>query len=178
MIHLTPADYTRQPWKNGKGTTTELWRLERDGQFLVRLSRASVVEDGPFSLFPGIERNLTVLTGAGFRLTGPGLNLRCDPLEPVAFPGDVEVTASETGGRQSDDFNVMTARHLPRPEVVVARNATLPAGGLLAVYALGSCQMNGYHLSQDDLVLTDTAAALAGDSPAIAVRFGGLSVPV
>ena len=177
MIHLTPSDYTRQPWKNGKGMTTELWRLERDGQLLVRLSRASVVEDGPFSLFPGIERNLTVLTGPGFRLTGPGLSLRCDPLVPVAFPGDVEVTASETGGLQSDDFNVMTARHLPRPTVAVAQNARLPAGGLLALYALGPCQMNGHNLAQEDLVLTDAPAVLAGDGPVIAVRFDGLSVP-
>lgn len=177
MIHLTPADYTRQPWKNGKGLTTELWRLERDGQLLVRLSRAAVVEDGPFSLFPGIERNLTVLTGSGFRLTGPGLNLRCDPLVPVAFPGDVEVMASETGGLQSDDFNVMTARHLPRPAVAVAQNTKLPAGGLLALYALGPCRMNGQDLAQEDLVLTDAAAGLAGDWPVIAVRFDGFSVP-
>lgn len=172
--HLTPADYTRQPWKNGKGITTELWRLERDGQLLVRLSRASVIEDGPFSLFPGIERNLTVLSGPGFRLTGPGLNLRCDLLVPVAFPGDVEVMASETGGRQSDDFNVMTARRLPKPSVTVARNEDLPAGGMLALYALGPCRVNGEAMAREDLILTDKAVALAGDGPVLAVRLHGL----
>jgi uncharacterized protein len=109
MIHLTAADYIRQPWKNGRGTTTELWRLERDGQLLVRLSRAAVVEDGPFSVFPGIERNLTVLSGPGFRLTGTEYDFRCEPLVPVAFPGDVALTATETQDMQSDDFNVMTA---------------------------------------------------------------------
>lgn len=174
MIHLTPADYSRQPWKNGKGTTTELWRLERDGQLLVRLSRAAVVEDGPFSLFPGIERNLTVLTGPGFRLTGPGLDLRCDPLVPVAFPGDVEVMASETGGQQSDDFNVMTARHLPKPAVMVAQNDNLPAGGLLALYALGECRANGAAMAREDLILTEGAATLTGDGPVLAVRLCGL----
>ncbi len=172
--HLTPADYTRQPWKNGKGLTTELWRLDRDGQLLVRLSRASVVEDGPFSLFPGIERNLTVLTGPGFRLTGPGLDLRCDPLVPVAFPGDVEVMASETHGRPSDDFNVMTARSLPKPAVTVARNGHLPGGSLLALYALGPCRVNGRDLSREDLVLTEGAVTLAGDGPVLAVRLSGL----
>jgi len=174
MIHLTPADYTRQPWKNGKGMTTELWRLERDGQLLVRLSRAAVVEDGPFSLFPGIARNLTVLTGPGFRLTGPGLNLRCDPLVPVAFPGDVEVMASETGGQQSDDFNVMTARSLPKPAVTVAQNDELPAGGLLALYALGPCRVNRHDMARDDLILTDAAVTLDGDGPALVVRLYGL----
>ena len=174
MIHLHPADYTRQPWKNGRGTTTELWRLERDGQLLVRLSRAAVVEDGPFSLFPGVERNLTVLSGPGFRLTGGGIDLRCEPLVPVAFPGDVEVVASETNGQQSDDFNVMTARSLPKPQVMVAQNDSLPAGGTLALYALGPCLVNGHGVNRDDLFLTEGPARLHGDWPVIAVRLQGL----
>ncbi|KAF0115549.1 MAG: hypothetical protein FD150_966 [Rhodobacteraceae bacterium] len=174
MIHLRPTDYTRQPWKNGRGTTTELWRLERDGQLLVRLSRAAVVEDGPFSLFPGIERNLTVLSGPGFRLTGVGLDLRCKPLVPVAFPGDLQVMASETGGQQSDDFNVMTVRHLPLPEVTLAQHDLLPAGGRLALYALGPCRVNGADVARDDLILTDGTARLGGDWPVIAVRLHGL----
>lgn len=175
--HLTPADYTRQPWKNGRGLTTELWRLERDGQLLVRLSRAAVVEDGPFSVFPGIERNLTVLSGPGFRLTGSGLDLRCDPLVPVAFPGDVALMATETQGMQSDDFNVMTARSLPRPEVLVVQNGTLPTGGLLALYALGPCLVNGRETARDDLILTRDAATLSGDWPVVAVRLLGLPDP-
>jgi environmental stress-induced protein Ves len=174
MIHLTPSDYTRQPWKNGRGITTELWRLERDGQLLVRLSRAAVVEDGPFSLFPGIERNLTVLSGPGFRLTGPGLNLRCDPLVPVAFPGGVEVMASETGGQKSDDFNVMTAKSLPKPSVQVVQNGQLPARGLLALYALGPCRVNGRDLSREDLILAEEAVTLTGNGPVLAVRLHGL----
>ena len=175
MIHLTPADYTRQPWKNGRGITTELWRLERDGQLLVRLSRAAVVEDGPFSLFPGIERNLTVLSGPGFRLTGAGIDLRCAPLVPVAFSGDVEVTASETNGQPSDDFNVMTARNLPRPQVIVAQNDSLSAGGTLALYALGPCLLNGQDVNPEDLILTDGPARLQGHWPVIAVRLTGLA---
>ena len=174
MIHLRPADYTRQPWKNGKGLTTELWRLERDGQLLVRLSRASVVEDGPFSLFPGIERSLTVLTGPGFRLTGPGLNLRCDPLVPVAFPGDVAVAASETNGQPSDDFNVMTARRLPLPQVSVVQDGGLDGAGPLALYALGPCRVDGEPVAPGELVLTDGPASLTGDGPVIAVRYSGV----
>jgi environmental stress-induced protein Ves len=177
MIHLTPADYIRQPWKNGRGTTTELWRLERDGQLLARLSRAAVVEDGPFSLFPGIERNLTVLSGPGFRLTGGGLDFRCEPLVPAAFPGDVALHATETEGMQSDDFNVMTARDLPRPQVIVAQNDRLAKGGKLALYALGPCKANYISLARDDLLLIDEAVTLKGDWPVIAVRFKGLPTP-
>lgn len=174
MIHLTPADYTCQPWKNGRGTTTELWRLERDDKLLVRLSRAAVVEDGPFSLFPGVERNLTVLSGPGFRLTGPGWTLRCDPLVPVAFPGDVEIMATETNSQQSDDFNVMTDRVLPKPQVFLAQNDDLPADGTLALYALGPCHVNGQGVNREDLILTGGPARLQGDWPVIAVRLHGL----
>jgi environmental stress-induced protein Ves len=174
MIHLTAADHIRQPWKNGRGTTTELWRMERDGQLLVRLSRAAVVEDGPFSVFPGIERNLTVLSGPGFRLTGGGLDFRCEPLVPVAFPGDMALMASETLAMQSDDFNVMTARTLPHPKVLVAQNDHLVAGGLLALYALGPCQANGISLARDDLLMTAEDMRLEGDWPVIAVLLRGL----
>jgi environmental stress-induced protein Ves len=174
MQHLTPADYTRQPWKNGLGTTTELWRLERNGKLLVRISQAAVVEDGPFSIFPGIERNLTVISGPGFRLTGDGIDLRCGLLKPVAFPGDVAVTATETGGRPSDDFNVMTACDLPLPDVTLARNETLAAGGLLALFALGPCTANACNMAQHDLVLTKGPVTLTGDAPVIAARLFGI----
>lgn len=175
MQHLTPADYTIQPWKNGKGRTVEMWRRDKNGQILIRLSRATVTEDGPFSIFPGIARNLTVLSGPGFRLIGEGLNLRCDPLVPVAFPGDLPVMASETEGQQSDDFNVMTAADLPRPQVRVVQNDALAAGGLLALYALGPVTVNGRPVARDDLILTRNAATLSGDWPMIAVRFSDVA---
>ena len=177
MIHLTSADYTRQPWKNGRGVTIEMWRVEANGQLLARLSRASVVEDGPFSVFPGIERNLTVLSGPGFRLTGAGLDVRCEPLVPVAFPGDAALRATDTNGQQSDDFNVMTARVLPLPEVFLAQDCFLAEGGLLAVYALGPVVANGNKLVSEDLLLTNGPAHLAGDWPVLVVRFQGLTDP-
>ncbi len=170
MIRLTAADYTEQPWKNGKGSTTELWRMERDGALLIRLSRAVVAEDGPFSLFPGIERNLTVLTGPGFRLAGAGLDLACAPLMPVAFPGDVAVVASGTAQGASVDFNVMTARALARPEVRVTEAAAFAAGGLLALYALGPVTVNGQPLDPEDLILTEGAAVVAGSGRVLAIR--------
>jgi uncharacterized protein len=176
MIHLRPADYRIQPWKNGRGTTTELVHIVDPvtGATLFRLSRASVIEDGPFSLFPGIERNLTVLTGAGFRLVGANIDLRCDPLKPVDFPGDVEIRAVDTNNQPSDDFNVMTARHLPRPDVSVVQNQTLPAGGRLALYALGACMVNGETVATGDLLLMTEPAHLAGDGSMIAVRYFGV----
>lgn len=175
MRHLTPADYRVQPWKNGRGSTVEMFRAERDGRLLARLSRATVTEDGPFSLFPGLARSLTVLTGPGFRLHGPGLDLACLPLMPVAFPGDVPVTATGTGGAESEDFNVMTAADLPAPQVTIAREGSvLAAGGLLALYALGPATVNGTTLAADDLMLTTGPARIHGRAPVVAARLFGL----
>lgn len=175
MRLLTTADYTRQPWKNGKGVTTELFRVERDGLLLCRLSMATVAEDGPFSLFPGIERNLTVISGPGFRLSGPGVSCDCRPLQPVAFPGDVLVAVTGTATGASDDFNVMTARAMPRPDVrVLSSLETFPSGDLLALFALGPASLSGHSLNKYDLLLTQDAATVQNGTM-LAVRLHGLA---
>jgi len=160
--HLTPADYAQMPWANGKGTTIEMLKTMEAGRLKWRLSRASVVENGEFSIFPGVERNLTVLTGPGFDLAGEGLHLPARPLIPVAFAGDVPIRA-ENVSTASDDFNVMTDRALPRPEVAVVTGAAqIPAGGTLAAYALAASQVNGRDMAPQDLILTEEALHFSG----------------
>ncbi len=162
MRHLTPADYTVMPWANGKGTTIEMLKTMEGGRLKWRLSRASVVENGDFSIFPGLERNLTVLTGPGFDLLGEGVHLAARPLVPVAFAGDVAIRA-EGVSAASDDFNVMWDRALPRPEVAVVTGAAqIPAGGLLAVYALAASEVNGRTMAPQDLILTEDALHIDG----------------
>lgn len=168
--HLTPADYTTMPWANGKGVTVEMLRVE-EGGLKWRLSRASVVENGDFSAFPRIERNLTVISGPGFDLVGQGLHLPARPLVPVAFAGDVPIRA-EGVTAPSDDFNVMTARGLPLPDVRVIHGAEeLATGGMLALFALDAARAADLELGPYDLVLTDQAVSVAG--PMIAVRLYG-----
>lgn len=174
MKHLTPADYTRQPWKNGKGVTVELARAEAEGAILWRLSMATVAEDGPFSLFPGIERNLTVISGPGFRLVGDGVALDCRPLVPVAFAGDIALSAQGTARGPSDDFNVMTARHLPRPEVRVTDGPVqFAAGNLLALFALSAGHINEKVLARHDLILSDQPIRAEGHF--LSVRLTGVT---
>ena len=114
MILRRATDYRIMSWANGRGTTTEL--LREDG---LRLSVATVTEDSPFSIFPGITRNLTVITGPGFRLHGNGIDLTARPLSPVVFPGDVPIAAAGVMA-PSEDFNVMTPAALPHPRVWLA----------------------------------------------------------
>lgn len=161
--HLSARDFRTMPWANGKGVTVELLKLERDGRLFLRLSRAMVVEDGAFSLFPGIERNLTVLSGPGFSLVGEGIDLTARPLVPVAFPGDVAVRATGVAA-PSEDFNVMTDRSLPKPDVWLQESGEVT--GRIAVLALQAGRV-----AQHDLILTDEGLRL--DFPAIIVRWSG-----
>lgn len=173
MIHLTPADYRTMPWANGRGQTVELLREDRDGGLLYRLSMALVTEDGPFSLFPGIERVVTVISGPGFGLAGDGLHLEVRPLMPVAFAGDIPVRATGVTA-PSEDFNVMTARGLPHPDVHIVSDCHLPEGGLLAVFALGPLSVNGTRLGLHDLAVTRGQARVKGGAAAIALRIFGV----
>jgi environmental stress-induced protein Ves len=165
ITHLTSADFRVMPWANGKGKTVEMLRVEREGRLVLRLSRAMVLEDGAFSLFPGILRNLTVLSGPGFDLMGEGLNLAARPLVPVEFAGDVVVRAANVTA-PSEDFNVMWARALPKPAVWVQGAGTIPAG--CAALAVGMGQIGGCDVARYDLVLADDE--LVSDCSVIVVR--------
>jgi uncharacterized protein len=61
-------DYRRMPWKNGGGETAEIAVFPEGAtldDFDWRISMATVSADGPFSLFPGVDRTLSVLEGDG-----------------------------------------------------------------------------------------------------------------
>ena len=86
------------PWKNGGGETTEIIAFpEGSGldEFDWRISMARVAADGPFSVFPGIDRTLCLIEGEGLALTMAGkpevLLTHASP--PFAFPGDVPVAS-------------------------------------------------------------------------------------
>ncbi len=111
-LRLLPASgYRRMPWKNGGGVTTEIARAPAGGDdFDWRVSIADIAEDGPFSAFPGIDRQLLLLDG--------GVELCVDATPPVrlelrhariAFAGEATVQCRLLGG-PSRDFNLMTRR--------------------------------------------------------------------
>jgi environmental stress-induced protein Ves len=136
LRHLTQADYRAMPWANGRGVTTELAREDRSGTLSWRLSLAAVVEDGPFSVLPGVLRNLTVISGPGFDLVGGGLVLNAAPLCPVAFDGGLAVSAVGVAA-PSEDFNVMVeaGRGPPDVRLLDPGDAVVDEGCLLALFA-------------------------------------------
>lgn len=100
------------PWKNGRGETIEV-AVHPPGattaNFDWRVSMAAIVEDGPFSLFDGIDRTLTILEGHGIELTLEGKPPVAIVDRPFAFPGDVAAGAALIDGPVSD-LNAMTRR--------------------------------------------------------------------
>ena len=69
LVHW--AEQAEQPWRNGGGITRELLTWPGAADWQLRLSVAEVLQDGPFSAFPGVTRWFAVLEGQGVELRWP-----------------------------------------------------------------------------------------------------------
>jgi environmental stress-induced protein Ves len=116
-----------------------------------RLSVAEVERDAPFSAFPGIDRCIVLLRGAGMRLRstdGALDHALTTPLQPFRFSGDDALDATLVDGSCSD-FNVMTRRGAWRSEVnVLLTEAPLrPADMAMALCIEGTWSIAGETLA-------------------------------
>ena len=110
---LIPAnEYRRERWKNGLGWTREVLRWPFDAaDWDWRVSIAEVDKGGPFSSFPGVDRELVLLSGEGMRLDfadGESVELR-PPHDRCRFAGERELAAELFDG-PTQDFNLMWRR--------------------------------------------------------------------
>ncbi|WP_215905711.1 HutD family protein [Thalassospira sp. TSL5-1] len=112
---LRASDYRRMPWKNGGGETVEIAVYPANAgldDFAWRISMAKVASDGPFSSFPGIDRTLSILEGAGMTLVigdqAPVTLTHDTP--PYPFAADIPTSAMLVDGPITD-LNVMTRRN-------------------------------------------------------------------
>jgi uncharacterized protein len=173
-IHLRRAQYRSMPWRNGSGTTLEIAREPVAGrEFLWRLSLATVAADGPFSNYAGYRRSVTLIAGAGLRLS-------IDDREPIVldsvgasalFDGAAAVDCALIAGGCSDlslmvraPGAIVAVRRLQGEEL---RDLPLAAAVLNAVFCLrGSALLSppqaameadpmppGLQLAQHDTVL-------------------------
>jgi environmental stress-induced protein Ves len=107
MIFLSPADYVDFPWKNGRGTTTDIAAAYRPDaktrdwtEMLWRFGRTPIFEDGPYSDLSGFEWLQVLVAGKGFTIhTADGAVHRdlTRPLVPVRYDGGTKL-----GGRLID----------------------------------------------------------------------------
>lgn len=126
---LIPSEVPPVPWRNGAGTTRELaahtdrWRI----------SVADLIEDAPFSAFPGIDRLFTAL--GPLRLTINGTTTDLDRGDQIRFAGEDTVTV--TLDQPTQALNVMTRRGLYRAEVVLRSPSADSTDGAAATVDLG-----------------------------------------
>lgn len=120
MRILRHGDYRRMSWKNGLGVTEEViaYPPQSDmASFGWRVSIAHVGADGPFSLFPGVDRTIALLDGEGIALDLPDRTIELDRRSPpFAFSGDCRISSRNRSG-PTVDLNVMTRRGLFRHEM-------------------------------------------------------------
>lgn len=160
IIHA--ADCLVMPWKNGGGTTTEIAVAPQGASlndFDWRISMAHVGQDGPFSSFPGIDRTLSVLSGAGITLAfGDGERVHLDRSSaPYPFAADRAVEGLLVDG-PIDDLNVMSRRGRCRHQVERlsgARSLTATEGLLVLVTRKGDWLVNGASLASGDSAILD-----------------------
>lgn len=182
MRILHPRDYRVMPWKNGTGSTTEIAIHPETSAvsgvpFQWRVSIADVAVDGPFSLFPGYDRHIMVIEGAGMRLdAGPhGVIVLGRPFMPASFSGAWEIKGTLTAGPVRD-FNLMASRAETRSslscEVLSERRTFMARGGFTLLHVLeGEASVANEPLMKSDtlfLAHDDTAEVMPSGSVRLA----------
>ena len=150
-MKIAARDFLAMPWKNGQGVTREIAREPAGGErFLWRLSLAEVAVSGDFSLFPGYDRIIALVAGAGMELEfeeAPAKRLD-RPFEPFGFRGEWHCRSRLLGG-PCRDLNLMVdrsravgkAERLVLTAAAIRRNAG--EGWLFAYCAEGEIEIGG-----------------------------------
>ncbi|PAJ73085.1 hypothetical protein CJF42_17745 [Pseudoalteromonas sp. NBT06-2] len=158
----TPEQFKNVPWKNGKGTTTEL-AINKNGSldnFDWRISIASVAENGLFSNFSGYTRNLTLIAGNGIDLH----HYHNDVSKTHSLQSILDVSVFDGGSATTGelhkgeilDFNVIVKTDKYAIETI--NNVTLTQVSLEAEYDyFVYCLANNAKLIQDEEVINELA---------------------
>jgi len=162
------------PWKNGLGITREL-AVEPPGAsmdtFAWRVSIADVDTASPFSMFPGIDRTIVLLEGAGFTmvLDGTEEHALTTPCEPFAFAGEAKVDVRLAGGA-TRDFNLMVRRGVGVARLEVLRGPGEFEGVAIAYIAEGNGTADGEPVAKGDSIFDARRLTLAANTKAIAIH--------
>ncbi len=180
MRIIRAAQHKTVPWKNGGGTATAIVAHPPGSgfdSFDWRLSGAHVGQDGPFSLFPHVDRTMFILRGEALHLHGLGSEavVLTQSSAPFRFPGDVAVSATLPDG-PIDDLNIMTDRRRFRHESqrLGVGSHHLPAKGTVLVFAetetvVVQCQNQQAELATWDCAVAESAMDVLVEAGAMAI---------
>jgi environmental stress-induced protein Ves len=125
------SEHTPMPWANGRGTSYE---VARDGgdDWSWRVAIAPVVEAGPFSSLPGVDRYLVVMDEAPLGLVIDGQPREVSQGEMVSFAGESAVESFLPEG-PTRDCGLMVRRGRTTGSMTVASSGLVDARILVAV---------------------------------------------
>ena len=107
MMLIHAASVAAQAWRNGGGQTRELLVWPAAENWQLRISRADIEADGPFSAFPDVARWFAVLQGAGVALSfADGERVLRAGESPVCFDGAAAPGCKLLDG-PTQDLNLM-----------------------------------------------------------------------
>jgi environmental stress-induced protein Ves len=172
------ADFITVPWRNGLGQTTELAREDGEAGFVWRISRAEVTQNGPFSVFPHVDRILLLLSGAGLLFDfGAGNVQRLDKrFGSIRFAGDAPVHCDLIDG-PCRDLNMMVDRRWGTAQLIRHHGSANAACAPISVFCSleGAWQIEGQALERDGLAVARnevfTPVRLTGSGTLVQVDF-------
>jgi environmental stress-induced protein Ves len=117
---IAANEYRRERWKNLRGWTREIVRVPDRDDWDWRLSIAEIEQDAPFSIFPGVERELVLVRGNGLRLRFEDGETRVlnPPHQRLRFAGE-RVVSGELLDGPTHDFNLMWRRDAIAAELLL-----------------------------------------------------------
>ena len=161
MVHADSV--APQPWRNGGGQTRELLAWPDANNWQLRISRADIGADGPFSAFPGVTRWFSVLSGMGVALSfadGERILRRGDA--PLQFDG-ASVPACRLLDGATQDLNLMARGGTALMQAVQAQRPWRSELTWRAIYTTVAGRWRAGNdtadLAADTLLWTSAAAA-------------------
>jgi environmental stress-induced protein Ves len=119
LLRFALADLPPEPWRNGGGLTRTVAAVHVGAALRWRVSAADITQDGPFSVFDGVDRQAVLMRGPGLVLHGPANRWTFPALgDQQVFAGEMAVGA-QLGAGPARLWNVMVARGQWRAEVQV-----------------------------------------------------------
>ncbi len=141
---LIPLSAVRPiPWRNGGGITRELIAWPDAKNWIWRISVADVASDGAFSHFEGVQRWLSILAGAGVRLSIGSEELEGVELgvgsEPFAFDGSIPVYCNLLQGAVQDLNLMLRQGHIGHMQRVCGLMRSVIKGArIVAIYSVNT----------------------------------------
>jgi uncharacterized protein len=173
------AELSPVPWRDGGGVTREVAVGGSGGQdFDWRISIADVSVSGPFSIFPGVDRIITLVDGVRMDLVVDGVEHLLGLHESFSFDGASRSSCRLPSG-PTRDLNIMTRRGRQSAALAILDlSETRPlnvAAGQVLVHLRGSAVVLEADGSRTSLRLLD---ALCPNGPAVREVLGSGRVAV